>query len=158
MEKFPQISDAKLKAGIFVGPQIREVMRDTVFKTKMTAVEKRAWTSFQLVVEGFLGNHKAPDYSARIMNLVKSYKNLWCRMTVKFHFLHSHLSYFPGNLRAFSEEQGERFHQEICEMEGRYQGLWNINMRVDYCWSLKMHNVGDDKRKSHNRQFTINTR
>jgi hypothetical protein len=158
VDKFPQISDAKLKAGIFVGPQIRELMKDHAFKAKMTAVEKRAWTSFQLVVEGFLGNHKAPDYSARITNLVKSYKNLGCRMSVKLHFLHSHLSYFPDNLGAFSEEQGERFHQDICEMERRYQGFWNINMMADYCWSLKRHNVGDHKRKSHKRQFTINTR
>lgn len=158
VDKFPQISDAKLKAGIFVGPQIRELMRDNAFKAKMTAVEKAAWTSFQSVVEGFLGNHKAPDYSARITNLVKSYKNLGCRMSVKLHFLHSHLSYFPGNLGAFSEEQGERFHQDICEMERRYQGFWNINMMADYCWSLKRHNVGDHKRKSHKRQFTINIR
>jgi hypothetical protein len=27
-----------------------------------------------------------------------------------------------------SEEQGERFHQDIKEMEWRYQGRWNVNM------------------------------
>ncbi|GFU51056.1 hypothetical protein TNCV_2414841, partial [Trichonephila clavipes] len=32
-------------------------------------------------------------------------------MSVKVHFLHSHLDYFPENLRAVSEEQGERFHK-----------------------------------------------
>ncbi|GFV91345.1 uncharacterized protein TNCV_898621 [Trichonephila clavipes] len=46
-------------------------------------------------------------------------------MSVKVHFLHSHLDYFPENLGAVSEEQGERFHQDIKEMERRYQGRWN---------------------------------
>ena len=57
-------------------------------------------------------------------------------MSVKVHFLYSHLDYFPENLGAFSEEQGERFHQDIKVMEKRYQGRWNISMIADYCWSL----------------------
>ena len=43
-------------------------------------------------------------------------------MSVKVHFLHSHLDYFPENLGAMSEEQGERFHQDLKTMEKRYQG------------------------------------
>ena len=34
-------------------------------------------------------------------------------MSVKVHFFHSHLDYFPENLGAMSEEQGERFHKDI---------------------------------------------
>ena len=30
-EKFPRISEGKLKEGIFIGPQIREVMQDKKF-------------------------------------------------------------------------------------------------------------------------------
>jgi len=29
--KFPNVSDAKIKEGIFIGPQIREMMRDKQF-------------------------------------------------------------------------------------------------------------------------------
>lgn len=58
-------------------------------------------------------------------------------MNLKLHFLHSHLDYFPENLSDYSEEQGERFHQDIREMECRYQGRWDVNMMADYCWSLK---------------------
>ena len=43
-------------------------------------------------------------------------------MSVKVHFLHSHLDYFPENLGAMSEEQGERFHQVLKTMEKRSQG------------------------------------
>ena len=38
-------------------------------------------------------------------------------MSVKIHFLHSHLNFFPPNLRAVSDEHGERFHQDITKME-----------------------------------------
>ena len=54
-------------------------------------------------------------------------------MSVKMHFLHSHLDYFPDNCGKFSEEQGERFHQEITLMEERYQGQLNVSMIADYC-------------------------
>ena len=36
-----------------------------------------------------------------------------------------------------SDEQGERFHQDIKEMETRYQGHWNAAMMADYCWIMK---------------------
>ena len=34
-------------------------------------------------------------------------------MNVKVHFFHSHVNYFPENLEAMIEEQGESFHQDI---------------------------------------------
>ena len=57
-------------------------------------------------------------------------------MSVKVHFLHNQLEYFPKNIEALSEEQGERFHQDIKIMEKRYQGRWNVNMIADYYWCL----------------------
>ena len=44
------------------------------------------------------------------------------RMSTKMHFLNSHLNYFPENCGDYSEEQSERFHQDIHMMEERYQG------------------------------------
>ena len=38
-------------------------------------------------------------------------------MSIKVHFLHSYLDRFPGNLGALSDEQGERFHQDVKETE-----------------------------------------
>lgn len=35
-----------------------------------------------------------------------------------------------------SEEQGERFHQEIKEMEWQYQLSWNISILINYFWIL----------------------
>lgn len=67
----------------------------------------------------------------------ENYRRLGCLMSVKLHFLHSHLEYFPNNLGDYSEEQGERFHQDLKVMEKRYQGVWGVNMMADYCWMLK---------------------
>ena len=40
-----------------------------------------------------------------------------CLMSLKIHFLHFHLNFFPPNLGAVSDEHGERFHQDITKME-----------------------------------------
>jgi hypothetical protein len=57
-------------------------------------------------------------------------------MSLKLHFLASHLDYFPPNLGAVSEEQGERFHQDLKDVERCYQGRWDVNMMANYCWSI----------------------
>ena len=51
---FPELSEEKLKAGVFDGPQIRKMIRDKEFTHSMTRTEKRAWLSFVHVVEKFL--------------------------------------------------------------------------------------------------------
>jgi len=58
-------------------------------------------------------------------------------MSIKVHFLFSHFENFPSNLGNVSDEQGERFHQDIKSMEDRYKGRWGSTMLADYCWSLK---------------------
>jgi hypothetical protein len=54
--------------------------------------------------------------------MLDKFKELGCNMSFKVHFLDSHLDNFPANLGAVSEEQAERFHQDIKEMERRCQG------------------------------------
>ncbi|GBM23231.1 hypothetical protein AVEN_159904-1 [Araneus ventricosus] len=75
-------------------------------------------------------------------------------MSLKVHFLDSQLAYFPENLGEISEEQGERFHQDIKEMKRRYQGKRNLSMIADYCWILQRDNPCKvHKRKSDKRSF-----
>lgn len=136
-QKFPRLSDAKIKEGIFVGPQIRSLMSDGEFEATINTTELEAWLAFKNVVNDFLGNHKHPDYKNIVATLLDKYQKLGCNMSIKLHFLDSHLDFFPENLGDFREEQGERFHQDIKAMETRYQGRWNVNMMADYCWSLK---------------------
>lgn len=153
-EKFPKLSHAKLKEGIFVGPQIREVLKDPDFEKSLTSSEFRAWQSFKWLCSNFLGNFKAASFKEGVERLLSTYNDMGCRMSLKIHFLHSHLDFFPENLGAVSDEQGERFHQDIQSMEARYQGFWNEGMMGDYCWMLLRDNpTFTPKRKSYAQRF-----
>ena len=153
-QKFPALSMEKLKAGIFDGPQIRTLIKDTVFVNHMSQIESEAWLSFVLVVKHFLGNHKAPDYSELVAKMLQNFHRLGANMSIKLHFLHSHLDRFPDNLGDYSEEQGERFHQDIRIMEERYQGRWDRHMMADYCWTL-IRNCPEQRhdRKAYRKSF-----
>lgn len=137
MLKFTNKSEAKIKEGIFDGPEIRKCFRDEKFPSIMTEIEKAAWFSFRDVSEKFLGKGKGYECSKMVEDMVNNFQKLGCLMNLKLHFLDSHLDYFPENICDYSEEQGERFHQDLKEMERRYQGRWDINMLADYCWMLK---------------------
>ena len=54
---FPGVTIEKLKAGVFDGPQIRQLIRDRNFEKSMNRTELEAWSSFVLVVKNSLGNN-----------------------------------------------------------------------------------------------------
>ncbi|GBO15995.1 hypothetical protein AVEN_16063-1 [Araneus ventricosus] len=101
--QFQCLSEAKLKEGVFVGPYIRKMLKDENFETKMETKEK-AWESFKLVIISFLGNIKGPNYNSIVEEMINYFKILGYSMSLKVHFLDSHLHYFPENLDAVSEE------------------------------------------------------
>ena len=93
-EKFPHLSAEKVKEGVFIGPQIRMLINDELFITKMNDTEKNAWQSFKDVVSNFLGNKKSPNYQTIVEQMLTNFQTLGCRMSVKVHYLHSHLDFF----------------------------------------------------------------
>ncbi|GBN40971.1 hypothetical protein AVEN_249501-1 [Araneus ventricosus] len=95
--------------------------------------EEEARDSFKDVVHMFLENTKDPLYKTIVQRMLTAYEAQGCKMSLKVHFLHSHIDNFPESLGAYSEEQGERFHQDVCDIERRYQGKWDVNMVADYC-------------------------
>lgn len=98
----------KLKAGVFDGPQIRTLMKDSNFTGSLNTIECKAWTSFVQVVKNFLGKHKADNYATLVKDMLTNFQKLGCNMSIKVHYLHSCLDRFPDNLNDLSEEQGER--------------------------------------------------
>ena len=58
-KSFPSLSNEKLKAGIFDGPQIKQLMRYQKFCGSMNEVELAVWLSFVEVVKSFSGNYKS---------------------------------------------------------------------------------------------------
>ena len=79
----------------------------------MNIKEKTAWLSFVVVVENFLGNKKAENYADLVDEMLEAIRDLGCKMSIKLHYINSHLDHFPENLGDVSEEQGERFHQDF---------------------------------------------
>lgn len=67
---------------------------------------------------------------------------------VKNSFPTFHFNFFPVNRASVSDEHGYRFHQEIPELEKRYQGRWEPAMHADYYWGLRRNTATTDyKRK-----------
>ena len=52
---FPRLSAAKIKEGVFVGPDTRKLMKSQQFQDALSPVELRAWNAIKKCVENFLG-------------------------------------------------------------------------------------------------------
>ena len=77
--------------------------------------------------------------------LLSSYCALGCNMSLKLHFLQSHLGFSPVNMGAVSAEHGERFHQDIPRMEKKIQRQMEPKL-LDAC-------TGDTNRREKRRQI-----
>ena len=97
---FSGLTIGKLKTGILDGPQIRELIRDAAFENSMNEV-------FVLVVMNFLGNNKVRNYAELVTNMLTAFSNLGCSLSIKMHYLFSHMGRFPENLGSINDEQGE---------------------------------------------------
>ena len=94
-------------------------------------LKKNAWLSFKRICKDFLGNHKSANYQDVVHDLLTLYKAMGCNMSLKIHFLESHLDFFPRKSRQISDEHGKRFHKHIMTVEKWYQGKWTSSMLAD---------------------------
>ena len=136
IQKFPALSEAKVKEGVFVGPDIRHLLNDDNFEQTLDNLQLAAWKAFRSICKDFLGNHRSPNYMDTVQEL-QSYEALGCKMSLKVHFLMSHMDFFPDNMGSVSDEHGERFHQDVSVMEKRYKKKWSPAMLADFCWMLQ---------------------
>ena len=77
-------------------------------------------------------------------------------MSLKLHIMDAHFDIFKDNVGAYSEEHGERFHQDILDFKNCYQGQCNENMMGNNVWGLIRESTFKSKRVSRKRnKFTI---
>jgi hypothetical protein len=146
---FPNLSDAKLKAGVYDGPQIREMFKkEVLLKQKMSRDEIHAFTCLQNVCEKFLGNQRARNYRQLVKDMITSYAKLNINITIKMHSLICHLDLFKDNCGAYSDEQGERFHQDLKRNEEDYFNM--VNGLARYCWKIIRETNPDVHRRNPN--------
>jgi hypothetical protein len=78
--KFPNLSDAEVREGIFVSPQIRKLMFVENFEKNLNSNILATWASFKAMFRGFLGNMKDENYTEIIQSVLQNYQKLGCRM------------------------------------------------------------------------------
>ncbi|KAJ8685654.1 hypothetical protein QAD02_021447 [Eretmocerus hayati] len=154
-EKFPRLSEAKLKEGVLVGPDIGELMLDSGFDTVLNEVELKIWKSVKNVINSYLGNRKSENYETLVRDMLQNFQQMKGNQSLEIHMLDSHLVFFPDNLGAVSDEHGERFHQEIATLENRYNSKKSVNMLADYCWNVVTEGSSTHRRKSARKSFVI---
>lgn len=44
-----------INEAVFNGPQVRDILRDSIFEIKLTNLKLKVWLYFRAVVDGFLG-------------------------------------------------------------------------------------------------------
>jgi len=152
--QFPNVSDTKIKKGIFIEPQFRELMQEKQFDEELNETERNTWLSFKRICKDFVGNHKAANYQDVVQDLLILYKAMGWNMSLKIHFLESHLDFFPENLSEVSDEHDDRFHQDNMTTEKWYQSKWTSCTLAEYRRTLNMY-VPDAKywRKSYASTF-----
>ena len=74
--------------------------------------ERKAWLSVKNVIQNFLGNHKSKLCKRYVNEMLMQFYDSNVNMSLKIHFLHSHLDLFPGKLGSVNDEHGVRFHQD----------------------------------------------
>lgn len=151
---FERKSVAKLAAGILNGPDIRQLLKSSAdFCEVLTEKEKAAFLSFKSLCKNFLGKHRSSDYIEIAKQLVENYYLMGCNMSYKLHLIDAHMDVMPPNCGDYSDEMGERFHQDIMSIEDRYQGRYNKWMLSDYCWFLRRETVLKSRKGSGRQSF-----
>jgi len=121
--KFPRISDVKIKEGVFVGPSVRKLIQDIRSKDHLNEAEKAPWKSHQNDTTNFGEIIRQKTIMIWCLILENSTQVWGCYMSLEVHFLDSHLEFFPENIGEVSDQHRERFHQFISTMIKRYQGM-----------------------------------
>ena len=104
----------------------------------MCGNELDAWRNIVKVKENFLGSFRSQSYEDIISCMIDSFHRQGVKMSLKIHFLDSHVKFFPSDLGKFSDQHGERFHQTIKNVEDRYRGRCDERMLADFCWLMKI--------------------
>ena len=84
---FSRLRTEKLKADIFDGPQIQNLIKDSNFVHHMNTVKAAAWKSFVCLIQKFLGNIRDDNYKGIVKNSLGNFCFLRCIYEYKGTFL-----------------------------------------------------------------------
>ncbi|KAH9396309.1 hypothetical protein TYRP_019710 [Tyrophagus putrescentiae] len=140
-EKFKKLSDAKLAVGAVNGVDVRRLVDDVTFAQLLRSNERSeeadAWQAFVEIDRRFFGKDDRPaDYQELVRVMLAAFERMGCLMSLKVHLLAEHLEQFPVLLGTWSDQHGERGHQEILEAERLFPHTNTISVMTE-----RMHQV-----------------
>src|SRR5687768_2619666 len=103
-ETFSYVSDIKINEGISVGPEIRELLKNSNFDELLDDVELRAWTALKDVIKNVLENNIARNCVEVVQTMPEAFRHMKCNLPLKLYFLQCHLDFFSSNLGDASKE------------------------------------------------------
>jgi len=109
-EKFPRLSEAKIKRGFFWVLSSASSSETICSTTYFRVTRKKLGTRFvwcHLTSSGISGNYK------ELIDDMSLYHKLGCNMSLNIHMLHSHLDFFPDNGGMVSDEQVNVFIRKL---------------------------------------------
>lgn len=124
-----------------------------MFASKLSPIEKNAFDAIKEVSTNFLGNKRSENYRAKISEMLQAFHRMNVNMSLKIHFLADHLDFFPENCGECSDEQGERFHQDIESIETRFKGKDLRRLLGEYCWTICRDTATQHKRQTNRPHF-----
>jgi hypothetical protein len=60
----------------------------------LKGIKEAAWEVFKVVVNNFLGKHKAPNYRTQVDTAVETFRSMGCNTSLKLHFLQKSSKFF----------------------------------------------------------------
>ena len=87
-----------------------------------TKRKKNAWVSFKNVTQNFLGRKRATNYEGLVQEMINAYRDLGCNMSLKVHFLNSHLNFFLRAVAMFPTNMVKGSIKILCSWKSVMKG------------------------------------
>ena len=99
------------------------------------------FTKFLFMIYYVLGKDITEDWKEQIDRLISALQSMWCpTVSSVMHLLFKHKEKCEPYIGIFSDEQGERLHQEMQTIEKRFQKCLNKEMLAEYsCEHMLMY-------------------
>ena len=99
-----------------------------------TVTHQKSYCSYHYIIFLFcLGRANPEPFQQKLNTMYQHFESIGVRMSVKMHYLRSHVNLFQSDLKNISDQHGERFHQTIAIFEKRFSHSTSIaNMLADF--------------------------
>lgn len=84
--KLTNITQSKLKEGVTVEPQLKELIKNKIFIKTLDKIKPKAWESFKYICENGFGKKISQNFRSGVKCLLESFEGFTERMSLKSNF------------------------------------------------------------------------